>query len=387
MKACMLAYTFYETDNRVMRYAEELVRQGWTVEAIALRREGQAKTENINGVEVLRIQTRRIDEKGRLSYLKRIAEFLFRSSWVVSRRHMRERYDLIHVHSVPDFEVFAALFPKLMGAKVILDIHDIVPEFYSAKFNTSKNSPLFKALVLAERISAGFADHVIISNHIWEKKVIERSVPPEKCTTIMNYPSDLWQKEYRRTRNDDRFVLVYPGSLNWHQGLDIAIDAMNIIKEEIPKAELHIVGEGPAKADLISQARRSGLEDKVKFMDPVPITEVPHIMVNADIGIIPKRNDEFGGEAFSTKTLEFMSVGVPIIVSRTTIDNYYFNDEVVRFFEPGNPESLAEAISELCCHPDQRMKQTEKASDFVAKFSWKSNRRIYLDMVDRLIEN
>ena len=49
---------------------------------------------------------------------------------------------MIHVHSVPDFLVFAALVPKLLGARIILDIHDILPEFYASKFGASKDSRL-----------------------------------------------------------------------------------------------------------------------------------------------------------------------------------------------------------------------------------------------------
>ena len=48
----------------------------------------------------------------------------------LTQEQFRDGYDLIHVHSVPDFEVFAAAYPKLTGTKIILDIHDIVPEFY-----------------------------------------------------------------------------------------------------------------------------------------------------------------------------------------------------------------------------------------------------------------
>src|SRR6185312_16245180 len=128
MRACMVAYTFYETDNRVRRYAETLVRRGDQVDAIVLRRAGQSSFETINGVNVYRIQRRVIDEGGPFSYLVKLLLFFIRSMWLLTLRHLKKPYDLIHVHPVPDFQVFATLVPRLMGAKVILDIHDIVPE-------------------------------------------------------------------------------------------------------------------------------------------------------------------------------------------------------------------------------------------------------------------
>src|SRR5689334_15585202 len=125
----MLAYTFYEADNRVRRYAEMLVRRGDHVDAIVLRRPGQPAFEVIRGVHVHRIQKRTVSEKGPFSYLFKLVLFFFRSALDLTMRHLRSAYDVIHVHSVPDFEVFSTIVPRLLGVRVILDIHDIVPEF------------------------------------------------------------------------------------------------------------------------------------------------------------------------------------------------------------------------------------------------------------------
>jgi len=140
----MLVYSFYENDNRVRRYAETLAARGDVVEVIALRRPHQSSEDLVRGVRVFRIQRRERNERGRLSYISRLLLFFFRSAIFLSWRHLRNPYQLIHVHSVPDFEVFAALLPKLTGCKVILDIHDIVPEFYASKFQVSEHSLLFK---------------------------------------------------------------------------------------------------------------------------------------------------------------------------------------------------------------------------------------------------
>ena len=67
-------------------------------------------------------------------------------------------------------------------------------------------------------------------------------------------------------------------------------------------------------------------------------------MANADIGIVPKRNDSFGNEAFSTKILEFMSLSIPVVISSTRIDRHYFNDTVVRFFESGMWKTLLQLL-------------------------------------------
>ncbi|MGD0232582.1 MAG: glycosyltransferase [Syntrophorhabdales bacterium] len=381
-RVCMLSYSFYDVDARVSRYAETLARRGDHVDIIALGQEGQADFARINGVNVFRIQKRERNEKGKMSFLLRLSKFFVKSSVFLSRKHRIEPYDLIHVHSVPDFEVFAAWLPKLTGAKVILDIHDIVPEFYAAKFGTGKDSFLYKMLVRVERLSVRFADHVIISNHLWRERLL-RSAHNGKCSVVMNYPDPNVFFPRSRTRNDDRFIMAYPGTLNRHQGIDIAIRAFASVKDRIPHAEFHIYGRGDMKASLCSMSEELGLRGRVVLHDMLPKEEIAEIMANSDLGIVPKRNDSFGGEAFSTKSLEFMLLGVPLLISGTKIDRHYFNDSVVRFFEPEDEESLATAMVELVRDESLRRRLVERASAFVArKYDWEKQKERYFDLVD-----
>jgi glycosyltransferase involved in cell wall biosynthesis len=387
LRVCMLSYSFYEIDARVTRYAETLVRRGDQVDVIAIGREGSEDYSLINGVHVYRIQHRERDERGKMVYLSRILKFLFRSSAFLNSQHKKNPYDLIHIHSVPDFEVFAAWLPKLKGARLILDIHDIVPELYAAKFGTSPDSIFYKFLLMAEKLSASFSDHVIISNHIWGEKV-RRSVRNGKCTVILNYPDEHIYFQRPRRRSDGRFIMVYPGTLNWHQGLDIAVRAVAKVKNTaLPVVELHIYGGGDSRESLRDLAQELGVSDRIIIHDPRPKEEIAAVMAEADLGIVPKRDDDFGGEAFSTKTLEFMSLGVPLLLAATKIDRYYFNDSVVQFFEPENVDDLAAKIMELASHPEERQTLAARALEFVELYKWENNKHLYLDLVDSLVRS
>jgi glycosyltransferase involved in cell wall biosynthesis len=382
----MLAYTFYENDGRVMRYAEALAQEGAEVEAIVLGRAGQPREEIIQGVKVLRVQDREKNERGKLTYFRRIVQFFFSSMVEVSYRHLKNRYDLVHVHSVPDFEVFAAVLPKLGGAKVILDIHDIVPEFYAAKFGVSHESFVFRALKLAERLSASFSDHVIAANDIWLDRIVSRSVRREKCSAFINYPDlSVFRRDLRTRSADGRFVVMYPGTLNWHQGLDIAIRAFVIAKPHAPEMELHIYGEGSAKPELRRLVQELQAVGKVQFHDPLPLRQIAPVMANADLGIVPKRNDSFGGEAFSTKILEFMALGVPVLVADTRIDRHYFDDRLVRFFKSSDVDSLAAALLEACAEHESRAARVNSAWAHLSANNWGTRKEDYLKIVHGLI--
>jgi|HubBroStandDraft_4_1064222.scaffolds.fasta_scaffold00402_12 glycosyltransferase involved in cell wall biosynthesis len=386
MKVCMLAYTWYEPDNRVRRYAETLVKRGDQVDAVVLRREGQpSKMEVVEGVCVYRIQRRVINEKGKITYLAKLLLFFVRSFFFLAWKQLRDPYDLIHVHSVPDFEVFAALVPKLMGAKVILDIHDLVPEFYLTKFRTTPDSLIFKLLVGVERMSASFADHVIAANHIWLKRLYERSVRREDCTVILNFPdTDIFHLR-GRTRTDSKFIMVYPGTMTHHQGVDIAVRAFALIADQCPEAEFHLYGGGDQVDYLRTLIAELKLQERVFLKGGRKLQEIAVIMENSDLGVVPKRNDGFGNEAFSTKIFEFMVEDVPVIVSSTAIDRYYFNDCVVKFFEANNEKKLTEAMLQLIRHPEQRQELVRNAREFIKDYTWEKNKCIYLDLVDSLV--
>jgi len=380
----MPVYSFYEFDNRVMRYAKTLSELGNEVEVFSLRLNNLPEEETLNNVKVHRLQTRQYKEKSDLSYMIRLTLFLLRSLYDVSKIQRKKGFDLLHVHSIPDFEVFSAVYAKYKGAKVILDIHDLVPELYLSKFNKSKKNLGYKTLLFLEKISCKFADHVIIPNHLWYEKLVSRGVKSEKCTVIMNYPDDGIFHPRQRKRQDDKFIMIYPGTLSYHQGLDIAVKAFSEVIKIFPRAEFHIYGDGNEKNNLMALINELNAEKNILIKELIPINEISNVMVEGDVGIVPKRNNEFAGEAFSTKILEFMAVGVPVIVSATKIDRYYFNDSVVRFFKPGDVEDLKRAIIELIENKDLRRKLAENALKFVEKYKWSANKKVYLEIVDKL---
>jgi len=385
MKVCMMAYAFYETDNRIRRYAEALAKRGDQVVAISLAREGQPEFEVIQGVQVFRIQRRVIDERGPGSYLIKLVVFFVRSMWCVTVKHLKDPFDIIHVHSVPDVEVFATLIPRVMGARVILDIHDLVPEFYASKFDVGQSSLVLKLLLLLEKFSIGFSNYVIIANDLWYQKLIKRSVAPRKCIAITNYPDlAIFRRRARPVSSSGGFVMCYPGTLNWHQGVDIAVRAVALLRERTPNLKFLIVGDGPERENLRRLIRELSVEDRVSLKGSVSMEQVAEIMAAVDLGVVPKRKASFGNEAFSTKIMEFMAMDIPVIAARTRIDEYYFNDRLVQFFESDDVEDLANKIADLMVDPERRRSLCERSLEFIALNSWDVKKQIYLDLVDRL---
>ncbi len=177
---------------------------------------------------------------------------------------------------------------------------------------------------------------------------------------------------------------MYPGGLEWHQGIDIALRAFKQVCVTLPNTEFHIYGDGIARSSLQRLGQDLGLNDRVKFFDPKPSGEMAAIMAKADLGVVPKRADSFGNEAYSTKIMEFMAVGVPVVVSNTKVDRHYFDDSVVRFFESGNEESLAAQMLDLLANPAEAQALANRAETYAERHCWENRKADYLRLLDSL---
>jgi glycosyltransferase involved in cell wall biosynthesis len=204
---------------------------------------------------------------------------------------------------------------------------------------------------------------------------------------VRNYPDlDVFVDLPKRERHSgDKLQLTYPGSLNWHQGLDVAIRAFARVADQMPEAEFHIYGEGPAKPSLIDLAKKLNLQDRVIFHNYKATRDIARVMANTDIAIEPKRaTSAFGNEALSTKILEFMAVGVPVIASKTKIHAYYYDDSVIQYYENDDDASLAAGILRLRNDAILRERLVTNARKYVRENNWDTCKQEYLALVDDL---
>jgi len=383
----MLSHSFYVSDNRVRRYAETLAKRGDEVRVFCLGSEEEVRSrrwKTLRGVRYLCLQSREITESGKWSHAWRLLQFLVRSYAAMGDKNLPHGCDLVHVHNIPDFLVFAGVRLKIHGTKLILDIHDIVPELYESKFSRGQRSVLVAALRRLEAWSCRFAHHVIIANHLWKETLISRSVPPGKVTALVNNVDLELFPPRKQVRDMNGPVLIYPGSLNYHQGLDVAVKALSDLVAEFPGIRLRIHGRGPALPGLKELTAKLGLVAHVLFLPTVSLHEVRGLVAAADIGLVPKRGEGFGGQAYSTKIMELMSQNLPVIVSRTPIDRLYFDDSVVTFFESGNHQDLADKIRRVAGDGEYRRALSANGLAYVQANSWETKKHIYLNLVDRL---
>lgn len=391
-RVCMLTHSYYESDNRVQRYARSLARRGDRVVVLALRRHPEMPLiESLDGVTLHRIQDRfnkrvasPVKHLGALvTFVRRAARAL--TQWSRTASGAEWPWQLIHVHNVPDFLVYAASPSRRHGAKVILDIHDLMPEFFADKFKTSPHAWSVRSLAILERQAAQQADHIIVANDLWLERYATRCRAEDRCSAMINHVDErVFVRRAFKPASTDHPLIVFPGGFEKHQGLDVALSAFAMLRQHHPGARFHLYGDGSMKAQLQTMAQQLQLGTSVQWFEPLPLEEVARVMSEADLSVVPKLTEGFGNEAFSTKILEFMALGVPVVASRTRVDAHYFHRGGVQFFTPGDALSMEQAMSTVLRRPDLQEQLVREGWACVDRLGWLAHEVRYLDLVDRL---
>jgi len=384
----MAAYTNFRRDPRVRREAEALVEAGHSVVFLARRQPDEVDRETLCGVDVIKLPGLTHDRSSILGYLLDYAIFFVLLSLHLTLRP--RRYRLIHINNMPDFLVFATWLPRLLGVPVIHDVHDLMPELYQEKFGSRRMRWLIGGLELQERWAARFASAVLTVEDGLKETLSRRGVDARKIHVLMNLPDERIFSPRRGPRfkgADEPFVLVYHGTLAHRLGLDVAIEALALARPALGPVELRIIGAGEERDRLIELRDALGLHREVSFSPGfVPVQDIPAMIVDADVGIVPLRASGATDIMLPTKLLEYVQLGIPSIVPRTPTIARHFDEQMVEFFRAGDAASLAEAIVRLHRDPGRRALLSGNASSrFGQAHAWTQHKRIYLDLVDGLL--
>jgi len=389
---CILLQGHYEIDIRVRRKAEALASVGYHVDVLALRSSfSNTASYTLDGVNVHTLSL----GKKRGSLARYIYEYLAFFAWVVlklpglMRRH---RYAVVDVNTLPDFLVFAAFYARWKGAKLLLDMHEITPEFYISKYKVDPTHWLIRILKAVERISMRYADHVITINEPIQELLQSRGLSRSRSTVIMNTADDRLFSPASVTPSTSSsrpaaFVMMYHGTLTHIYGLDIAIQALSIAHKRMPRAELWILGSGPEKDSLGRLSRQLNIESCVKFIGTVLPDEVYKWLAQCDIGVLATRQDIFLDYSFSNKLSEYVIMGKAVVASRLKTIRHYFSEDALLFFEAGNPSELADRMVALFDDRALRRRLAENAKRELQPIRWQVMRERYLSLISKLTES
>ena len=380
----MIAYTTYMHDGRVKRHAEALAERGDHVDVICLATDEKPIS---NGVNVIGLPMSRYRGASKSAYLRSYLRFFSMAAQRAARMSLKQRYDVVIVCTMPDAVIVCAILPKFLGSKVVLDVHDTMPELYRDKFGGARGAAGAKLLMLEERASSWWADRVLAVHDLHRDRLREAGVPADKIHVVMNSPDT---RIFDLHKNGDsfaanQFTLICHGTVTQRLGLDLAITAVASLRSEIPELRLKVIGEGDRLAESRALVDRLGLGARISFMDLVPVEKLPALLVKADVGLVPYRPSSATHLMLPVKLLDYATLGIPVIAARLRTVEYYFGDGAVELFEPGNVSDLARAIKLLYHNPDLRERLVERARQSLDALNWQNQRNEYYRAIDSLL--
>jgi glycosyltransferase involved in cell wall biosynthesis len=274
---------------------------------------------------------------------------------------------------------------------LLLDLHEDMPSFFADRFAAPLLRPLRPVIGGVARASAGMADHLLTVHEPLRALAVARGVSPAKISVVMNGPDErLFDASRQRRRSfmsDGAVRLVHHSSVQRIYGLEVAIDAIAQLRErtDAPPVHLDVFGDGPYLPQIEASIARRQVADRVVLRGRVPMDELPALLAAADAGLVPSLPEPYLQLSLSTKLLELVAMGVPVIASDLATFRLHLDDEAVRYVPGGDPDALAGAILELIADPTAASARATEARRQAIGYAWGAQAPVYLEVVERLI--
>jgi glycosyltransferase involved in cell wall biosynthesis len=357
-----------------------------------LGQDNSQRRETSDGLKVLRVPMKH-HRGGKLIYALQYGSFILVSSFIFAWRSFTRRYDLVYVHNMPDILVLSALVPKVLGAKVILDLHDPMPELMMTIFNMDKDSFSVNFIRRMEKWSIARTNLVVTVNLACKHIFSARSCKPEKIAVVMNAPDSkifpfcAAQIQPPTPQTADKpFIIMYHGSLVERNGLDLAVEALALAREKMPGAELRVYGPStPFLERVMKTVQAKGLENIVRYLGPRRLEDLIREIEGCDIGVIPNQRNPFTDINTPTRIFEYLAIGKPVIAPSTMGIQEYFNDESLVFFEPGNAADLARQMEYTYSHRNELIEIARKGQQIYLAHTWEQERQTLLGGVNKIL--
>jgi glycosyltransferase involved in cell wall biosynthesis len=378
---CFIRQSIYPYELSFRREVETIQRAGLETHVICLTSKHHENEEVIDGVYVHRLPLRR--KKTSMSrYMYDYISFTFLAALKVARLHFKHRFSAIQVNTMPDFLVFASLIPKLLGVKVVAMMQEPVPELWATLRDTSPP----KALTWAEQSALAYADAALTVTQQLKDVYVSRGAKADKIGVILNVPETRFlELNGNQPHRNEHFTLICHGAIEFRYGQDTMLEAMALLKSELPDIRLHILGAGSYVEEFEAMIKKLKLEDRVNFLGWVSHEEMLRQLRAADVGIVAQKSSPYSNLVHTNKMYEYIALGKPVLASRLTSVHAYFGDDALCYFEPGNAESLAQGIVELYRNPARRESLVKNARHLYEQYQWERQQDIYLSVYEGLL--
>lgn len=234
-------------------------------------------------------------------------------------------------------------------------------------------------------------DKVFATSKSFVRNIEERGVPEAKLKYWPQYAEDFYKPIDNMDSNEllsqEFFNITFTGNIGEGQGLDILIEAMNIVKKEElnTKIRINIIGSGRYKNELIKNVSDKNLKDMFNFISRQPATKIPEYLAVSDVAFLSLKDDFLFSMTIPAKLQSYMACGVPILAAAIgETERIILESKSGMCSPPGAPEKLAKNIIKFSRMSDDNLEELGKnAREYYNK---NFNKKELLDEMDKCFE-
>jgi glycosyltransferase involved in cell wall biosynthesis len=387
-RLCMVLHGPYPVgEGRVSNEARAALDAGWEVDVVAMRKAGEPTRELVDGVDVHRLPLSHEWGGGAVAVAREYLGFTGMATAKVAVLMKRRRYAVVQVHNPPDFLIAAGLVPRILGARVVFDIHDFAPELFAIRFGGRRGFGAANTLMQrVERVATRFASAIVTVHDPYRRALEARGVPAEKITVVFNSLDERLVPATGSVVDEGKsFRVVYHGTITPYWGVALLIEAAAQIVADVPKLRVEIYGDGDALPEVRTRVSELGLTERVHLSGRfLPQPEVLERVSSASVGVICNLPEERNQTAIPTKLFEYARLGVPIVTADLLAIREHFSSEEVRFFRAGSSDDLADALREIASSPEAAQARAGAARQRYESYAWPASARRYVELLERL---
>jgi glycosyltransferase involved in cell wall biosynthesis len=379
-------------DRRVWQESQALVNAGYAVTVICpMGTHADREPEVVlDGVRILRYPLNPATG-GPAGYLLEYGAALWRTLRLAVRLRRAGPIHVVHACNPPDLLFLVALLLRPGGTKFVFDHHDLVPELFLSRFPGGGRA-LYRVTRALERVTFACADAVISTNQSYRKVAIDRGgMSPDRVVVVRSGP-DLARFVQRPPdpglRRGKRYLAAYLGVMGPQDGVDYALRALQILRKELGREDVHCIfmGSGDSFDDLVALSEELGLDDMVEFTGRVPDEFVQQCLSTADVCLSPDPRSPLNDVSTMNKVVEYMAMGRPL-VSFDLQEARVSAGDAALYAAADDETAFAAAIDRLLGDADLRATMGAAGRRRVeTDLSWDHSRRALVAFYDALLD-
>ena len=381
---CMLLHGRFPMEVRVAAEVRAAIEAGFDVDVIALRGFDEEPEEVVEGVRVFRLPVLHEHGAGALGTAREYIGFTLLAGIKAAALGLRRRYAIVQVHNPPDFLVLAALAPRLLGARIILDVHDLAPDMFNMRFGGHRGAGVAELILRRiEGLAIRAADSVVTVHEPYRQELISRGALPGQVEVVLNSLDErLLPPPEEGSTNGCR--VVYHGTVTPHYGVELLIEAAAEAITDVPELNVQIYGHGDSLAGVVDRAAELGIGEAV-WVSARPLAQKDVLVAirSASVGVVPNLPVRLNRFALSTKLFEYVALGIPVVSADLPTIRAYFSDDEVAYFRAGDASSLARTLVRTIQDPDAAKARAAAARVRYEAYRWPVNAARYTSVLQR----